>query len=92
MRYNDLEQTKTLSFYVVYVRIEIKTLVILRMLSAYTASESNQYIVFCYSEQFISANFIPYFLQFSFRLLCMALFVLKNEYYLLKTLLSDLEA
>ena len=36
---------------------------------------SDQYIVFCYSEQFI-VNFVPCFLQFSFGLLCMALFVL----------------
>ena len=52
-----------------YVRIEIKTLVTLRMLFAYMSPEwmlSNQNIVFCYSEQFI-ANFIPCFLQFSFR-------------------------
>ena len=52
---------------------------------------SNQYIVFCYSEQFI-ANFIPCFLQFLFGLLCMALLVLKSECHLLKMLLSDLEA
>ena len=38
---------------------------------------SNQYIDFCYSEQFI-ANFIPCFLLFSFSLLCMALLVLKS--------------
>ena len=56
-----------------YERIEIKTLVILRMLFAYMSPEtSNQYIVFCYSEQFI-ANFIPCFLQFSFGLLCVRL-------------------
>ena len=51
----------------------------------------NQYIVFCYSEHFIT-NFIPCFLLFSFGLLGMALFVLKHECYLLKTLLSDMEA
>ena len=55
------------------------------MLFAYMSPESirdtwmlsNQYIDFCYSEQFI-ANFIPCFLQFSFGLLCMALLVLKT--------------
>ena len=36
MRYNDLEQTNTLF----YVRIEIKTLVILRMVFAYMSPES----------------------------------------------------
>lgn len=67
-----------------YVRIEIKTLVILRMylhtcrLSNYdTWMLSNHYIDFCYSEQFI-ANFIPCFLQLSFGLLCKALLVLKT--------------
>ena len=65
--------------------IEIKTLVILRMLFAYKSPESIRtdecsrisILFFCYSEQFI-ANFISCFLQFSFGLLCMAL-VRSNE-------------
>ena len=48
---------------------------------------SNQYIVFCYSEQFI-VNFTLCFLQFSFGLICMALLVLKNECYLLACVAS----
>ena len=70
MRYNDLEQTNTLflrenrnhnasnsanasCIHVAWINYDRWML-------------SNQYIVFCYSEQFI-ANFIPCFLQFSIR-------------------------
>ena len=81
MRYNDLEQTNTL-----FLR-EIRNqnasnfanaiCIHVAWINLDTWMFSNQYIDFCYSEQFI-ADFIPCFLQFSFGLLCMALLVLKT--------------
>ena len=75
MRYNDLEQTNTL-----FLR-ENRNQNASNFANAICIHDTwmlwNQYIDFCYSEQFI-ANFIPCFLQFSFGLLCMALLVLKD--------------
>ena len=75
MRYNDLEQTSTL-----FLR-ENRNQNASNFANAICIHDtfmlSNQYIDFCYSEQFI-ANFIPCFLQFSFGFLCMALLVLKT--------------
>ena len=92
MRYITTSSKQTRPF---YVRIEIKTLVNLRMLFAYMSPESGQmdalesvywfllfWTVYCEFYSMFSTVLIP-----SFGLLCMAFLVLKP-----KTLLSDLEA
>ena len=82
-----------------FMRIEIKMLVILRMLFAYMSPESIRThecsrisILFYVILNSLLRIFIPCFLQFSFGLLCRSLLILKNDCYLLKMLLSDLEA